>query len=141
VFGAQANLALTNNYQDLWWAAPAGSEAGWGINLAHEGDTIFATWYTYDHDRSPMWLVTTATKSGLSSYTGDLTRLTHGPPFNAVPFPPLGSLGGAQGSVVGTASFAFFDGNSGTFSYTIGGVAQTKNITREVFTSPGTVCH
>ncbi len=72
VFGAQANLALTSNYQDLWWAAPAGSEAGWGINLAHEGDTIFATWYTYDHDRSPMWLVTTANKSGLSSYTGDL---------------------------------------------------------------------
>ena len=141
VFGAQVNLALTNNYQDLWWAAPAGSESGWGINLAHEGDTIFATWYTYDHDRSPMWLVTTATKSGLSSFTGDLTRLTDGPPFNAVPFPPVGSPGGARGTVVGTATLSFFDGNSGTFSYTIDGVAQTKDITREVFTSPGTVCH
>jgi hypothetical protein len=88
-----------------------------------------------------MWLVTTATKSGLSSFTGDLTRLTDGPPFNAVPFPPVGSPGGARGTVVGTATLSFFDGNSGTFSYTIDGVAQTKDITREVFTSPGTVCH
>jgi hypothetical protein len=141
VFGAQLNLALANNYQDLWWAAPAGSEAGWGINFAHEGDTIFATWYTYDHDRSPMWLVASVTKSGLSSYTGDLTRLTQGPAFNAVPFPPIGSPGGATGSVVGTATLSFFDGNSGTFSYSVDGVVQTKNITREVFTSPGTVCH
>ena len=32
----------------------AGSlEAGWGINIAHEGDTIFATWYTYDMRRLP----------------------------------------------------------------------------------------
>ena len=107
LFGAQVNLALARNYQDLWWAAPAGSEAGWGINLTHEGDTIFATWYTYDHDRSPMWLVTTATKSGLSSYTGDLIRLTSGPPFNAVPFPPIGSAGGASGSVVGNCDLEF----------------------------------
>ena len=22
--------------------------AGWGINVAHQGNTIFATWFTYD---------------------------------------------------------------------------------------------
>ena len=141
LFAAQVNLALTSNYQDLWWAAPAASEAGWGINIAHEGDTIFATWYTYGSDGSPMWLVSTANKSGLSSYSGDLIRLTNGPPFNAVPFPPIGSPGGATGSVVGTATLSFFDGNSGTFRYSVDGVVQTKDITREVFTSPGTVCH
>ncbi len=140
-FGAQVNLALASNYQDLWWAAPAGSEAGWGINLAHEADTIFATWYTYDHDHTPMWLVTTAVKTGLSSYTGDLIRLSSGPPFNSVPFPAIGSPGGATGSVVGTATLSFFDGNSGTFSYTVDGIAQSKSITREIFSSPGTVCH
>ena len=139
-FGSQVNLALTRNYQDLWWAAPAGSEAGWGINLAHEGDTIFATWYTFDHDHTPMWLVTTAAKTGLTSYTGDLIRLTAGPPFNAVPFPPLGTPGGASGDVVGSATLSFFDGNSGIFSYTLDGVAQSKDITREVLSQPGTVC-
>ena len=140
-FGVQANLALTTNYQDLWWAAPAGSEAGWGINLAHESDTIFATWYTFDHDHTPMWLVSTLTKNGPSSYSGDLIRLTSGPPFNAVPFAPIGSPGGATGTFVGGATLNFSDGNTGTFSYTVGALAQSKNITREVFASPGTVCH
>jgi serine protease len=140
-FGAQSNLAQASNYQDLWWAAPAGSEAGWGINLAHEGGTIFATWYTYDHDRTPMWLVATLAKTGAGSYSGDLIRLTSGPPFNEVPFPPIGSPGGANGTVVGSAALSFSDGNTGTFSYTVGAVAQSKSITREVFTSPGTVCH
>jgi serine protease len=140
-FGAQVNLALTNNYQDLWWAAPPGSQAGWGINLTQEGNTIFVTWFTYDLDHTPMWLVATVTKSGLSSYTGDLIRLTTGPPFNAVPFPPLGSPGGATGTTVGTVELAFFDGSSGTFTYTVNGEAQSRDITREEFTPPGTVCH
>ena len=139
-FAAQVNLALTSNYQDLWWAAPAGSQAGWGINLTHEGDTIFITWFTYDVDHTPMWLVATVTKSGLTSYSGDLIRLSSGPPFNAVPFPPLGSPGGATGSTVGSAQLAFFDGNSGIFSYTVDGETQSRDITREVFTAPGTVC-
>ena len=38
----------TPNYQGLWWNAPAASESGWGINFAHQGDVIFATWFTYD---------------------------------------------------------------------------------------------
>jgi hypothetical protein len=42
---------------------------------------------------------------------------------------------------VGTATFSFVDGNTGTFSYTVDGVTQTKTITREVFAPPGTTCH
>src|SRR6185369_5405466 len=38
----------TPNYQGLWWKSPGGSESGWGINFAHQGDTIFASWFTYD---------------------------------------------------------------------------------------------
>ena len=30
------------NYEGLWWNAPPGSESGWGINLAHQGNVIFA---------------------------------------------------------------------------------------------------
>lgn len=30
---AMASLAAASNYQDLWWASPAGSESGWGIKL------------------------------------------------------------------------------------------------------------
>ena len=66
-------------------------------------------------------------------------RLT-GPPFSAMPFPPLGSPGGATGVGVGSASFNFIDGDAATFTYTVNGLTQSKTITREVFTSPGTVC-
>ncbi|MGE5089613.1 MAG: hypothetical protein ACM3QY_10845, partial [Candidatus Levyibacteriota bacterium] len=51
------------NYEGLWWAAPAGSESGWGINFAHQGDVIFATWFTYDATGKAWWLSMTALKT------------------------------------------------------------------------------
>jgi Domain of unknown function (DUF4185) len=141
IYSAQPDFALATNYQDLWWAVPAGGEAGWGINLTHQGDTIFATWFTYDLDRTPMWLVVTANKTAPGTYSGSQVFRLTGPPFSSVPFPPQGSPGGATGINVGTAKFTFSDGNTGTFMYTVNGVTQTKNITRELFHPPaGTVC-
>ena len=132
----QNNLAAASNYQDLWWKAPVGSESGWGINFTHQGDAIFATWFTYDHDHTPLWLVATANKTAPSTYVGTLFRTT-GPPFNAVPFNPAAVVA----TNVGTMTLTFTDGNTATFAYTVNGVSQTKAITREVFRSPGTVCH
>jgi hypothetical protein len=140
-YSAQPNLAMATNYQDLWWAVPPGSEAGWGINLTHQGDTIFASWFTYDQDRTPMWLVVTANKTAPGTYSGSQVFRLTGPPFSAVPFPPLGSPGGATPVNVGTATFAFTDGNTGTFMYTVNGIPGTKSITRELFNSGGTICH
>ena len=134
-FGAQPNLALATNYQDLWWASPAGSESGWGVNFTHQGDTIFATWFTYDLDHTPMWLVVTAQKTAPGTYAGTLYRTT-GPAFNAVPFNPANVVATA----VGTATLSFTDGTTGTFAYTVNGISQTKAVTREVFANPGTVC-
>lgn len=136
VFGMQANLALATNFQDLWWNAPAGSESGWGINFAHQGDTIFATWFTYDLDGTPLWLSVTAPKTAATAYSGTLYRTT-GPSFNAMPFNPANVVL----TPVGIASFTFVDGNHATFAYTVNGVSQTKQITRQVFQAPGTVCH
>ena len=45
IFAAAPDLAAATNYQDLWWV-PA--ESGWGVDFAHQGDLLFATWYTYD---------------------------------------------------------------------------------------------
>jgi hypothetical protein len=135
IFSAQNNLAAAINYTDLWWKAPTASESGWGINFTHQGDTIFATWFTYDHDHTPMWLVVTANKSAPGTYSGTLFRTT-GPAFNAVPFNPMSIVG----TNVGTAMFTFIDGNTANFAYTVNGVSQTKAITRQVFRPPGTVC-
>jgi hypothetical protein len=134
-FALLTDLTLAYNYQDLWWAAPAGSESGWGVNLTHQGDTIFATWFTYDLDGTPLWLSVTAPKTAAGTYGGTLYRTT-GPAFNAVPFKPANIVATA----VGSATFTFTDGNTGTFNYTVNGVTQTKAITRQVLVAPGTVC-
>ena len=138
-YGTQPNLALATNYQDLWWNDPAASEDGWGINFTHQGDTIFATWFTYDLDGSPLWLVASAPKTAPGTYTGTLYRTT-GPAFSAVPFAPK-----FVATAVGTATFTFADGNHASFAYTLTGigptsVSQTKQITRQLFTASGTTC-
>jgi serine protease len=134
-FGALADLSHATNYQDLWWAAPAASESGWGINLTQQGNTIFATWFTYDVDGSPLWLSATASMTAPGVFTGTLLRTT-GPAFSAVPFDP-GRVGRTS---VGTATFSFGNGDAGSFAYTVNSTAQTKSIVREVLRAPGTVC-
>jgi hypothetical protein len=141
VFGAQANLALATNFQDLWYAAPAESEAGWGVNFTHQGDTIFATWFTYDTDGAPLWLSVTANRTAPGAFTGTLFRTT-GPAFNAVPFLPANVVL----TPVGTLTLTFAHGNSASFAYTVAlsgpasTVTQTKQVVRQVFRTPGTVC-
>jgi hypothetical protein len=134
-FGAETDLTRAANYQGLWWAAPAGVESGWGVNFTHQGDTIFATWFTYDVDGTPLWLSATAPKMGPGKYAGTLYR-TRGPSFDAVPFLPAN----VTLTPVGPLTLTFADGNNATFAYTVNGVTQSKPITRQVFRAPGTVC-
>jgi len=135
------SMTAATNYQDLWWRQPAGSESGWGINFAHQGDTLFATWFTYDLGGAPLWLVATAKKTAPGVYSGDLLQ-TSGPAYNAVPFDP----GKVKQDVRGTVTFTFGDGNDATMDYSVqlaGMMApfvQSKAITREIFAAPGTAC-
>jgi len=132
-FGAQPDLALATNFQDMWWTP---SESGWGIGLAQQGNTIFAAWFTYDPNGAPMWVSFSATQAQPGgAFTGTLYR-TSGPPFSTVPFNPAN----VQRTPVGTATLTFTDGNNATFAYNLLDVAQSKHITREVFQGSGTVC-
>jgi len=137
-FGGQNNLALATNYQGNWWSAGA-AESGWGIYFAHQGNNLFAGWFTYDTDGTPMWLSATAAKSGAGVYSGTVYR-TAGPAWNSVPFDAQ-RVGRAP---VGTMTVTFANGNSAQFDYavTVGGalVSQSKLLSRLVFRSPGTVC-
>ena len=122
---AKAGLAAAGvPAQGLWWNAPANSESGWGINFAHQGDVLFATWFTYDPTGKAWWLSMTANRTGAAPdvYTGALIE-TRGPAFSAVPFDP--AL--VTRTVVGSATLTFNDVNRGTFSYVVNGVAQTKS--------------
>ena len=62
-------------YQGLWWKSPAGSEVGWGMNIAHQADIIFATWFTYDASGKAWWLSMTAPLvSGGNTLLGNAVR-------------------------------------------------------------------
>jgi predicted dienelactone hydrolase len=122
------NGAPATNYSGLWWNAPAGSEAGWGINFAHQGDVIFATWLTYDGTGTAWWLSMTAPQTVDGTYSGTIYQ-TNGPAFSAVPFDPHN----VTATAVGSGTLVFTDASNGTFDYTVNGTTQIKMITREVF--------
>ena len=127
--------ATSANYQDLWWIP---SESGWGINITHQDQTLFATLFTYDSTGRGLWLVLPGgVKQADGSYFGDLFR-TAGPAFNAVPFTPIG---GADITNVGTMRLRFTDGNNGTLTYTYQGATVTKSISRQVFSTPQFACN
>ncbi|MBZ0248421.1 MAG: hypothetical protein K8F93_02085, partial [Burkholderiales bacterium] len=131
---SRASLA---NYQDLWYASPAESEAGWGVNITHQDSILFATLFTYDATGRDLWLVMSAgQRQPDGSYFGTLYR-TSGPPFNANPFTPInaGNL-----ATVGTMRLSFSNGENGTLTYTYQGATVVKPITRQVFGSPLPAC-
>ena len=125
----------TPNFQDLWWRS---TESGWGVNITHQGDILFATWFTFSANSNGkgLWLVmSNGNKTATNTYSGVLYR-TSGPAFNAVPFDPQMVVL----TEVGTGTFTFSDANNGVFAYTVDGVTQSKPITRNVFATPATVC-
>ncbi len=125
------------------------TENGWGVNFAHQGNQLFATWYTYDAkvagNNAPLWL------SALMTRAGDHQRL------HRAAHPHLGAAlrqlqderRGAAGDDVGTATVTFTDGNHASFAYTTTGTGglpvvtnQSKSITRFLFAAPaGTTCN
>ncbi len=119
----------------LFWN-PA--ESGWGLNLNHQGNTLFGTLFTYEASRAPLWLVMSAgaMQSDGVTFIGDLYRTT-GPAFNANPFTPIGA---ANVTKVGTMTVSFVDVNAGTLRYTVDGVEVTKVIERQVFGSRAAAC-
>ena len=126
----------TLNFQNLWYAAPAESEAGWGVNVTHQGDILFITWFTYDANGRGMWVVgPRMERTTGNTFTGALYRTT-GPAFSANPWNPAN----VAVTQVGSATMSFSSASAGTFNYTVNGITQTKNIVPQVFTTPATVC-
>ena len=131
-FTTGARNAL-GNYQDLWWNE---AERGWGLNITHQGDTMFVTWFTYGADGTPMWLVATeARKSAPGVYAGTVYRTTGKRPEATADEPVLLTV-----DAVGSMTLNFTDGEHGVFTYNVLGQGGVKPITRQVFSSPVTQC-
>ena len=123
------------NVQGMWWASPGGSESGWGLDLAHQGNTLFATWFTYDTDGQPMWLVmSNGWRNGENAYAGELYRMS-GPPMTGA-----FDAGKVKATKVGYASLAFVDADNGNFTAQVNGVNFFRKVTRFNFAAPGSRC-
>jgi hypothetical protein len=140
------------NFQDLWWNSPANSEPGWGVNITHQGNILFATWFTYGPDGKGVWYVMSngarqadpgspVDQYGMMmpmytgyTYSGALYSTTGAPFSNYDP-------SRFQFVQVGNATFDFPNPSIGTFTYTVNGVTQAKTITRQVYSATMTTCH
>jgi len=133
VSGAAGAASAAANYQGLWFNQ---AESGWGINLAHQGNKVFATLFTYGADGKARWFVMSdGNRSATSAnvFSGTLFQ-TQGPAFNTVPWTAV------TPTAVGTMSLNFTHGNQATLTYTVNGVSVTKQIQRQVFSSPKVEC-
>lgn len=122
-------LAHAENYSDMWWNP---SESGWGVTIADHETQLFAVWYTYDTDGSPLWFTVPGGtfNSNRTFFSGDLYRST-GPSW-AGAFDPAAVVR----TKVGTASFQFAPGSgSATFTWTVGSVTRSRQIQRLPFGS------
>lgn len=123
--------SYSRNLQDLWFNA---QEPGWGVNITHQGDKLFATLFTYDASGRGMWLVMSEGVLGSTgNFSGPLYRTT-GPVFNASPW------AAATPTQVGTMSFAPSNGNAATLSYTFSGATVAKQVTRQTFANVKPLC-
>ena len=113
------------------WIDPA--ESGWGLNVFHQGDTLFASLFVYGVDGQPKWYTASAL-TGSSVYTGDLTEAA-GPSFSE-PFDPARVTRRTVGQMtftLGPMSFMSADADSATVDYTIDGVRVTRQVRRFAF--------
>jgi len=121
------------NVQGMWWGGEG--ESGWGLDLSHQGNTLFATWFTYDGDGQPMWLaMSNGWRNGDNSYTGDLYRMSG---------PPLGTAFDAakvKATKVGAATVSFVDAQNGNFTAQVNGVQFFRKISRFNYTPQGSKC-
>ncbi len=129
-----ADRSSLTNYQDLWWNA---AESGWGVNVTHQDNTLFAALFTYGASGQGMWWVMSGgVRQTDGSYLGALYQTT-GPAFNANPFTPIGPSNVTE---VGTMRFTFGSGTNGTLTYTVNGISVTKAITRQVYATTFPAC-
>ena len=118
------------NYTDLWWNQ---NESGWGINLNHQANLVFATLFTYAPDGRNLWLVASElARQPDGSFTGALYR-TNGPVFNAQPWTAV------MVTQVGTMTLTFSSVDAATLTYSFNGTSVTKQITRQRF-GPAPTC-
>jgi hypothetical protein len=117
------STSFTTDQSDLWYIL---AESGWGIQLVQRGTVIFATMFVYGPSNTPTWYVATMQWAGNFTWIGDLYATT-GPYFGTIPFDPATVVA----TKVGTMTWDGSQIETGVLSYTVNGVAVTKNVIRQ----------
>ncbi len=109
-----SRTSLTN-YTDHWWGGESAS--GWGIQISHQGNLVFAGWYSYNEQRTATWITAQGTQDPANSrrFTGTLYQVNTGIAFSQI----SGPISQSNVSVAGTFEFNFADGERGTFTYSL----------------------
>ncbi len=107
--------ASLGNYTDHWWGGSANS--GWGLQISHQGNTVFFGWYTYGTNRNATWMTGQGAvdASNPRRVTGSLYAVNPGIPFSQI----SGPISSSSVQSVGTFEFQFADGERGTFFYSV----------------------
>jgi hypothetical protein len=129
VLAAPATATTTTiDYSDLWYNAPAESQAGWGVNVAQQGEILFVTLFVYGPDGLPHWYVgSDVAKTAANAFSGQLFNIASGTYFGN----PWAGIGAVQ--PVGNIAFTFGSATTGVMSYTVNNVQVTKNIVRQTW--------
>ena len=114
------------NFSDTYWL-PA--EAGWGLNVLHQGDLVYATWYSYaPEDGKVMFLTIEAPRQADGSFAGPVFRVA-GTPFEQI----NGGQAFTSATQLGNAVMRFGANGTLNLDYELFGLSQSKQLERFSF--------
>lgn len=121
-----AGPAPLEDYTDMWWNP---EEPGWGVSVQQHADNrVFVTYYAYDRDGKPTWLVVPDAKWTTAFAVEGAVYRASGPGSDAAYDPKRFAV-----TPVGTARIEFGHGGTAAMSLTADGRTVAKNLRRQAF--------
>jgi hypothetical protein len=93
-----------------WWAGPALSGTGYGIEI--QGSSVFIVAYVYDNAGNPVWRLATGALTSPSVYSGTWDVYAGGPQLTSLE----GSYGARDTGPVSPMTLTFSDATHGTLT-------------------------
>jgi hypothetical protein len=133
------------SYEGLWWDA---AESGWGLSIAHQGDVLFAVWYTFDRDGTPTWFLMPEARlsdmDDMVSTMGDVEMMMgmgrQAPSYTGALYRPGMSAGKLVMTQVGVGTVLFNGRDRAVFAYSVGNFAGSKDVSRMVYDAAAPSC-
>jgi hypothetical protein len=128
--GAWASNPIDVDASDLWWNP---QESGWGVNIIHQSNVMFMTFFVYGADGRARWYVAPDTRCG--GAPRDMQQVCVGPlyetsgPVVSTAFDP----GAVQRRLVGDVTFLYARPYGGNLSYRIDGVGTGRFLRRQTW--------